>query len=67
VGHSGKRKNVSLTACTSHTKKPGSTVVVFVCRKNCHISQQNNESFNERQDHMEPTYVLLRDENSYIF
>ena len=33
--------------------------------KQSHVPE-NSECFNERQDHMEPTYVLRRDKNNYI-
>ena len=38
VDHSGQKKNVSLTACTTQINKSGSRV--FMCRKNRHMYQR---------------------------
>jgi hypothetical protein len=51
VGRSGQTKNVSLTARTLQIK----TRV-----------PGNSESFNERQGHIEATYVFPRDESNYF-
>jgi hypothetical protein len=41
-------------------------VSLFMCRRNKSHVSKNKESFNDRQDHMEPIYVLHRDKNNYI-
>jgi hypothetical protein len=64
LGLSGQTKKASLTASTPRINESGSQCV-DKWEKQLHVPE-NKESFNERQDHMEPTYVFHRDENNYI-
>ena len=63
-GHSGQTKKASLKVSTPKINQSESQRV-HVQEKQSHVPK-NKESFNKRQDLMEPTYVLRRDENNYI-
>ena len=64
VDHSGQTKKASLKVSTPKINQSESQRV-HVQEKQSHVPK-NKESFNKRQDLMEPTYVLRRDENNYI-
>jgi hypothetical protein len=64
VGHSGQKKKASLTVSSPRINQSGSQCV-DKWGKQLHVTE-NKEFFNERRDHMEPTYVFHRDENNYI-